>query len=208
MTILYLSGTAEKHRGFLLYLLREIWGNAGFCYGPLRFLVNYIGKATDWKSNKFTVLNILNKKGLYFLFLPDRKNLNPDNPQNQNKMFPFYVGITGKSFLIRFSGKHDSLQGFDAGTVIFAYFVEMPLHVAKFYESLFLSLFDFAMNKLENNKKGPIDMETKYRHSVADGISIFKDGYDRTKRYFNDMEKIISWIADSYELVGQMHHYE
>ena len=190
-----------------MYLLREIWGNAGFCYGPVRGVVK-VGRATDWWSNNLNTANILKQKGLYFLFLPNKHDLNPDNAQNQKKMFPFYVGITGKSFQIRFSGQHDSLEGFSDRTVIFAYFVEMPLHVAKFYESLLLSLFDFAKNKAENNAKRHIDMSTNWRHSVADGISIFKKGYDWTKRYFMDMEKIISCIADDYQLLGQMHHYQ
>jgi hypothetical protein len=194
-----------------LYLLREIWGNAGFCEGPLYGYVNNAKKVPQWISFNPQV-NIDNKNGLYFLFLPVQGNLNGldiNDIHRQNHIIPFYVGITGDSFRGRFDGHHNSLQKFSKGTAIVGYFVVMPLHVAKFYESLFLSLFDFAKNIAENNKERNIDQRTTFRQSVANGISIFKKRYDSTKRYFMDIEQIISWVAGhTYNLAHRMLYYQ
>jgi hypothetical protein len=171
--------------------------------------VNNAKKVPEWKSFNPQV-NIDNKKGLYFLFLPVQGyGLNINNIYRQSYVIPFYVGITGDSFRRRFNGYHNALQKFSKGTRIFGYFVEMPLHVAKFYESLFLSLFDFARNKSENNKRRNIDTSTTYSKSVENGISIFKKGYDSTKRYFMDIEQIISWVAGhTYNLAERMRYYQ
>ena len=146
----YLSGPyAEDFRDFLLRLLQNVWGLNKHMQvgGPYLF--------SQFSDNNF------NGKGMYFIFgYTDNKY----NPFNQHHVYPLYIGITGVKFKKRFS-KHTKkwlketmifnwLNGGNTGTVKLkpiAYLVNMPLPVAKFFESVFLSAFDFPVNKEENN---------------------------------------------------------
>ena len=175
---------AEDYRGFLLWLLREVWkGNTS---GPYDI---------DTAAEK------LEGNGLYFLFWSDYPNA--DDDKHQDQIYPLYVGITGRSFKQRFkehikdgvvhkirNGLWPKAQGVVNLPLIVAYVVDMPLPVAKFFESVFLYSFDFAMNVEENGKKRDT-LQFQHKWKVEDGISRFQNGYQYIKTWFNDIDKMV-----------------
>jgi hypothetical protein len=191
-TIFYLSAIAEEYRGFVLFLLREIWQPAGLCKGPF-VLKNVAVEDNTWNAAGWAKKNIrvmLQRNGLYFLFLAY------DGQNSLSKIYPLYVGITGVSFKHRFSmhiQKHSGvvykirqriwprppLVAFPPRIV--AYLVDIPRHVAAFYESLFLSLFDFAMNREENGGIRDQLQINKRPKTVKDGYTYFLERYNKLK---------------------------
>ena len=196
-----------------MYLLREIWQPAAFCYGP--FVLNNVAtpglKGNIWnEAGKFGtekyVKSIMPKfSGLYFFFLSthgDDKNV--DDIEKQGNIYPFYVGITDESFHRRFS-RHSNDKGgvmykiresgwqidkqIPNSPRIVAYVIDMPYYpVAKLFETLFLSLFDFAWDSSENGRTR-IHLETKNSKTVQDGWEHFKIGYNKIK---TNLENTIS----------------
>ena len=172
----YLSGTnAEDYRDFLLHLLKKDWKS----------------DEVKWPYQSFSKqeLNVLNNAkfkghGLYFIF--GRQ----DKKEDQN--YPLYIGQTGNTFEQRIEDHienwlenpmyMDTEKQSDGKTDIMltpiAYLVNMPLPVAKFFESVFLSTFDFPKNNQENNG---VREEIWIRHSqsVAAGRELFLKNVER-----------------------------
>lgn len=85
MDIELFKSRAEQCEGFLLFLLREQLE----AKGPFE-----IEARDDINHN-----NTLNGKGVYFIFWSEHGNYGDGN--NQNGIYPLYVGITGNSFKVR-----------------------------------------------------------------------------------------------------------
>jgi hypothetical protein len=173
------------------------WGDAGYCKGPIYDVVDEKGNVTylsKWTRPRNVVADIEKKTGLYFLFVSFNRRQDVNNDKKQDQIYPYYVGITGQYFTQRFNEHRTNpggvLKELKSKLVIVAYFVIMPLPVAKLYESLFLSLFDFPRNVEENGgSRVEVDIETP--ESVSKGITHFKKGYNRIKKYFKDVETMI-----------------
>ncbi len=177
-------GHAEDYRGFLLWLLREVWKDN--TKGPYDI---------DTAAEK------LEGEGLYFLFWSAYPGA--DDYQYQDKIYPLYVGITGRSFKQRFkehikdgvvhkirNGLWPKEKGITNLPLIVAYVVNMPLPVAKFFESVFLYSFDFAMN-VEENRKERDTFQFQHNWKVEDGISRFQNGYQYIKTWLNELDKMV-----------------
>jgi hypothetical protein len=176
---------AENYRGFLLYLLREVIPKSNF-------------ESSGPHNPDFFELGKLDGKGLYFLFWSTHNNA--DDIDVQTEIYPLYVGVTGRTFQQRFEEHESKKDGVvykikkrewpnadepiqsDLRMVV-AYVVEMPLPVAKCFESMFLSLFDFAMNVQENGEERQ-GIQITETQTVQDGYSKFKEKYDEIKPYF------------------------
>ena len=143
----YLSGRyAEDYRGFLLHLLDKDWRSAGFVEGPFTVSSQILNKEDSKEMFK--------GNGLYFIFGYKYIDYN----------YPLYIGITGRTFRQRLK-EHTWLKNpikwiktrnqwnreSRVKIKLIAYLVNMPLPVAKFFESVFLSAFDFPENDQENN---------------------------------------------------------
>jgi hypothetical protein len=184
-----------------LYLLREIWRPAGYCYGP--FVLNDVAVTKiTWNAageigTEKNVWNImLSHSGLYFFFLSTHNDDRDVNDiKKQGNIYPFYVGITDESFQRRFT-RHSNERGGILYKIrkngwgtdtrhpnsprIVAYVIDMPLPVAKFFESLFLSLFDFALNTEENGEVRK-QLQSTNPKTVQDGREYFAGGYNKIK---------------------------
>ena len=191
---------AEDYRGFLLYLLREIWKE--MTKGPYDIDV---------------AAETLEGNGLYFLFWSAYKNA--DDIGKQDQIYPLYVGITGRTFKKRFkehikdgvvdkirSGQWPKEKGIVDLPLIVAYVVDMPLPVAKFFESVFLYSFDFAMN-VEENGEERAGIQIQKTQTVDIGYSHFKDGYDYIKSYFTSIDEMVS-RDEIGKGAHELHHYE
>ena len=177
---------AEDYRGFLLYLLREVWGKQ--------------------PHDVYQAAETLTSHGLYFFFWSAYKDANNVNKQDQ--IYPLYVGITGRTFKQRFkehirdgvvnkitSGQWPKQKGITNLRLI-VYAVDMPLPVAKFFESVFLYAFDFAMNSDENEGERQ-GIQITESLSVSDGYDTFKEGYEYIMTSFTDHMEPLKAIKDA-----------
>ena len=147
--------------------------------------------------------NLQNSNGLYFLFWSDSKY--PNGITQQYKIFPLYVGITGRTFTKRFQEHiknengviNDIIEGYwpwekqQKPEKVVAYVVNLPIPVAKFFESVFLSSFDFPMNKEENNGMRGGFQKTKSK-SVEDGYNHFMEKYEKVKKSLIEADNKLS----------------
>ena len=153
-------------------MLREIWGTDG----PIE-----IGNAVPAGHPAF------DKKGVYFIFWTSLANY--DDSDNQDQIYPVYVGITGRTFAERFTQHINKDTGViyrikntlwpTTGNIhglskVIVYLINVPLPVAKFLESTFLAAFDFAMNT-EENQGLRTGLEQDDAEKVLDGHSHFID---------------------------------
>ncbi|CAB4039496.1 Hypothetical predicted protein [Paramuricea clavata] len=182
---------AEDCRGFLLYTLREVWGVKPY---------NVLDVAN---TNSL----VSNAKGLYFFFWSVYKDVgHADDIKKQSEIYPLYVGITGRTFRERFkehinydngvvnkisTSKEWPTEGMKNLPLIVAYVLDIQLPVAKFYESVFLNSFNFAMNRAENEGRRP-GIEVTTPQSVDKGYEHFIKGYEITMSYFNGLHDKVS----------------
>ena len=173
-----------------MYLLREVW-RPDFCLGPYHLQ----------PPNQDAYKELEKMNGLYFIF--SSTNIDPNDIDHQDKIYPLYVGITGRNFAKRFTEhikKKDGLvqkmnEEMDkpVPTVqeLIAYVVDIPLPVAKFFESVFLSAFDFLMNVQENNQIRKKIQVTK-SELVENGYKYFLVHHSNIKASLTDAEYLIS----------------
>ena len=166
-----------------MYTLREVWGAEPYNVDDVANTNSLVSKAN----------------GLYFFFWSVDGNAN--DIKKQSGIYPLYVGITGRTFRERFNEhiKNDNgvvnkitskewpTEGMTNLPLIVAYVVQIPLPVAKFYESVFLNSFNFAMNRAENEGRRS-GIEVTIQRSVDDGYKHFIKGYDITMSYFKDLD--------------------
>ena len=146
----------------------------------------------------------LQSSGLYFIFWSAYEDA--DDTKKQDRIYPLYVGITGRTFKERFE-KHidrDSgviykitnhqwpKKGEIASSQVIAYLVNMPLPVAKFFESVFLSAFNFPMNVVENGgMRGGIQITKS--ETVEVGFSLMQEHYEIAK---SQLDKSVEYIFE------------
>jgi hypothetical protein len=145
----------------------------------------------------------LQHRGLYFIFWSAYEDA--DDIEKQDQIYPLYVGITGRTFKQRFEehikkktgviykiNKHQwPKKGGMANLQVIAYVVNMPLPVAKFFESVFLGSFNFPMNVEENGGMRDEIQITK-SETVQDGFSLMQEHYGIIKSELDDSGKYIS----------------
>ena len=195
---------AEDYRGFLLFLLREVWKSGGFARGPYDV------------SSPLPDVQALNGNGLYFIFWSAYANA--DDIKKQDQIYPLYIGITGRTFKQRLlehidHGVVDKITSGDWPTekgIVnlkpIVYVVNIPLPVAKFLESVFLSAFDFPMNVEENNKMRG-GMQIKKSESVENGYSYFLQHYEIIMSSLKEVQTLVSQDEVSRS-VPQIDHYQ
>ena len=198
---------------------------AGYCYGP--FVLNNVAVTPiTWNAagkigtEKVVWKIMMSHSGLYFFFLSTHNDDSDVNDINkQGNIYPFYVGKTDETFQRRFTRHSNDPAGIlykirknglktNTGHLnsprIVAYVIDMPLPVAKFFESLFLSLFDFAMNKEENGGEHELQLQSTNPKTVQDGREYFAVGYNKIK---TNLENTISLVVTKEWEANLMPYY-
>ena len=167
-------------------MLREIWETDG----PIE-----IGNAVPAGHPAF------DKKGVYFIFWTSLANY--DDSDNQDQIYPVYVGITGRTFAQRFTEHINRDTGvihrikntlwpttgnIHGLTKVIVYLIDVPLPVAKFLESTFLAAFDFAMNT-EENQGLRTGLEQDDAEEARAGYKRFVDVQEELLKYITDFNK-------------------
>ena len=150
---------AEKNAAFIFYVFEKQWGE--FNYQQVT------------EANKTQVGS--QDRGLYLFYLCHKVT---------KKRYPVYIGYTGRSFHERFyqhareNGVIDKvlrLQTFGNSYDLFVYTHSLSPVTAKVVESIFLSAFDFALNKAENGDEHQLDLSHEF--SEGDSHEDFKIAY-------------------------------